>query len=114
MNKKARKRKKQRQNAKEKKASFQGTPDVRSTTVEEAQGAPYAAGTSTMKFKKRYLTPQDGADFDRLLEEKYQGFAVIPAPQVSPSFHQKAKAAFEKLRDSGYYQVSRLIVQSTW
>jgi alpha-ketoglutarate-dependent dioxygenase FTO len=54
---------------------------------------------------KKFLMPQDGAEFDKLLKEKYQGFVHIPASQLTPrDFHQRSRAALERLRDANYYQ----------
>jgi hypothetical protein len=54
---------------------------------------------------KKFLMPQDGAEFDKLLKEKYRGFIHIPASQLTPhDFHQRSRAALERLRDANYYQ----------
>jgi hypothetical protein len=54
---------------------------------------------------KKFLTSQDGAEFEKLLKAKYQGFVHIPASQLTPhDFHQSSKAALERLRDANYYQ----------
>jgi hypothetical protein len=38
-------------------------------------------------------------------KEKYQGFVHIPATQLTPhDFHQRSRAALERLRDADYYQ----------
>jgi hypothetical protein len=67
---------------------------------------PYVVGSSCRH--KKFLTPQDGTEFTRLVEEKYRGFVHVAANQVSPSnFHQRAKAALERLRDANYYQVRK-------
>lgn len=54
---------------------------------------------------KKYLTPQDGLAFENLVSNHYQGFVHVPADQIpSPDFHERAKSAFERLRDASYYQ----------
>jgi len=54
---------------------------------------------------KKFLTPQDGELYQDLVKNHYQGFVHIPVDEIRPSnFHQTAKVAFERLRDSGYYQ----------
>lgn len=54
---------------------------------------------------KKFLMPQDGAEFDNLLKAKYQGFVHIAASQLTPhDFHQRSRAALERLRDANYYQ----------
>lgn len=68
--------------------------------VSIAQPSPHTV------LKKKFLTQQDGEDFEKLVNEHYQGFVHIPADDLTPSnFHRTAKAAFEKLRDANYYQV---------
>lgn len=57
--------------------------------------------------KKSFYTPQDGSEYNELIQNHYQGFVHIPAKNVTPtSFHQFARKTLEKLRDSNYYQVS--------
>jgi hypothetical protein len=77
-----------------------------STTCATIPTKPYVVGSSCSH--KKFLTPQDGAEFTRLVEEKYRGFVHVAANQISPSnFHQRAKAALERLRDANYYQVRK-------
>ena len=55
---------------------------------------------------KKYFTPENGPEFDRLVKEQYDGFVHVSVNEVTPSnFHQRAKSALERLRDSNYYQV---------
>ena len=71
----------------------------RESPHDAARVAPQGLG------KKKFLTPQDGKAYEELVRDHYQGFVHIPVGQIRPSnFHSMAKMAFERLRDSGYYQ----------
>lgn len=62
---------------------------------------------------KNFLTEKDGIIYRKLLEEHYSGFALLPASQISPQFHQSSKVALEKLRDAGYYQYDMVMAGGT-
>lgn len=52
---------------------------------------------------------EDGPRYRALLREHYAGFCHVPASQMAERFHQSAKRALEKLRDSGYYQYDMVL-----
>ena len=53
---------------------------------------------------KLYLTTQD-ACFQKHIQDHYKGFVHLPVDRLQPpNFHQEAKIALERLRDSNYYQ----------
>lgn len=82
--------------------------NVTATSATTIPAKPYVVGASCSH--KKFLTPQDGPEFTRLVDEKYRGFVHVAANQVTPSnFHQQAKAALERLRDANYYQVSGFV-----
>ena len=77
-----------------------------SNRLEKSNNSPTFKPYSLPSDGKKYLTPENGSEFDRLVKEQYEGFVHVSANQVTPSnFHQRAKSALERLRDSNYYQV---------
>lgn len=53
---------------------------------------------------EKFLTPKHDPDFQQVVNASYQGFVYEPASAIDPAFHSRARAAFERLRDSGYFQ----------
>jgi hypothetical protein len=121
---KARKRQRDRARAKEKKAAAKTVSSQAASPVttkpaahagnsskSSSDSTPLAVSTSnkvpySKVLNKKFLTPQDGEVYEKLIHDHYQNFVHIPADQMTPSnFHGTTKAVLERLRDADYYQV---------
>ena len=56
--------------------------------------------------ERKFVSSEDGEEFEALVRSHYKGFVHVPARELKPSsMYNDAKKAFEMLRDANYYHV---------
>ena len=105
MNSKAKKKKRQRERERlrqEEEKKEKETPIIIDNDLKSKEARKKE---SNFLLNKKFLSSEDGTVFEDHMSNHYKGFLHVPVNQLTPpNFHEKAKQAFEKLRDAQYYQ----------